>query len=234
MYSGTRSIAEQLGIEGPVACVDGCHIVHVGTRQDLFVAEIVGPPRQKLREALLKVSLACFVFASDVIVYDRFGKRHLGYLRTWSERILEIDSVTSLAGWASLSQMNALVGLGSQADVETVVCELAHLLDSQLQVATFPLRASGNSHLWAIIVRAAGVDKGTAVRFLAEYHGIGLDQVIAVGDWVNDVPMFKVVGRSFAMGHAPDEVKGTAKSVLRAHVTIGGGIREAAERSGLL
>ncbi|MGC4065672.1 MAG: hypothetical protein QM784_13695 [Polyangiaceae bacterium] len=90
---------------------------------DIFVAEILGAPRQKLREALLKVSLECFVFASDVIVYDRFGKRHLGYLRTWSERILEIESVTSPTGWASLTQMNALVGLGSQADVETVVAD---------------------------------------------------------------------------------------------------------------
>jgi hydroxymethylpyrimidine pyrophosphatase-like HAD family hydrolase len=130
--------------------------------------------------------------------------------------------------------MNALVALGSQADIETVLLELGPLLTDQLQTVSFPLRAAGKSNLWALIVRAAGVDKGTATRFLAHYHGVSLEQVVAVGDWLNDVPMFRVAGHSFVMGQAPEDVKDAAKSVLRAHTSVGGGIREAAERAGLL
>jgi Cof subfamily protein (haloacid dehalogenase superfamily) len=234
MYSGTRNIAEQLGLDGPVACIDGCHIVHTGTRQDLYVAELAGPEQIKLRDALRQVGLSCFAFASDVIVYDRFGRRYLKYLRTWSERMLEIESVTSERGWASLSQLGAIVALGSRADVETVTAELATIDSEPFQFASFPMRASGRDSLWALIVRCAGVDKGTATCFLAEYHGVPLEQVVVVGDWINDVPMFKVAGHSFVMAQAPIDVKGSAKAILRAHTYVGGGIREAAERAGLL
>jgi hypothetical protein len=55
-----------------------------------------------------------------------------------------------------------------------------------------------------------------------------------VGDWLNDLPMFQVAGRSFAMGQAPDAVKSAATDVLDATATTGGGIAEAARRAGLL
>jgi len=234
MYSGTRMVVEQLGLDGPVACIDGCHIVQVETRQDLFVAELLGAPKARLRDALLKVELACFAFASDVIVYDHFGKRHLSYLRTWSERMLEIESITSPTGWANLSQLSALVALGSQADAEAVTAELRNNATGAFEIVNFPLRSSGRSHLHALIVRCAGIDKGTATKYLAEYYGVPLHNVVAVGDWINDVPMFKVAGHSFVMAQAPDDVKGSAKNVLAAHTHVGGGIREAAERAGLL
>jgi hypothetical protein len=46
--------------------------------------------------------------------------------------------------------------------------------------------------------------------------------------------MFRVAGRSFVMAQAPDEVKAAATDTLRADLTTGGGIAEAAERAGLL
>ena len=44
----------------------------------------------------------------------------------------------------------------------------------------------------------------------------------------------RVAGRSFAMAHATEEVKAAATEHLRADVTTGGGVAEAAERAGLL
>lgn len=233
MYSGTRNIAEQLMLEGPIACVDGCHIVHVGTRQDLFVAEIQDSSSGRLRSVLSELGLACFAFAADTVVYDRFGRRYLEYLRTWSERTLEVESVTSPAGWKNLLQVSALLALGSQADVETAMAAL-RAEAQHLQAVCFPMRPNGKNHVWVLIVRRAGVDKGTATRFLADFHKVPLEQVVVVGDWINDVPMFQVAGHSFVMGQAPDHVKGTAKTILAARTNTGGGIREAAERAGLL
>ena len=46
----------------------------------------------------------------------------------------------------------------------------------------------------------------------------------AVGDWINDVPMFMAAGRSFVMGQAPEEVKNVATDVLEETVETGGGI----------
>jgi len=62
---------------------------------------------------------------------------------------------------------------------------------------------------------------------------VPLPEVIAVGDWINDIPMLVRAGRSFAMAQAPREVRAAASEVLTADVWSGGGIAEAAERSGL-
>ena len=50
-----------------------------------------------------------------------------------------------------------------------------------------------------------------------------------MGDWLNDVSMFAVAGRSYAMGHAPDEVKRAASTVLAETSERGGGIARAIE-----
>jgi Cof subfamily protein (haloacid dehalogenase superfamily) len=238
MFSGARLIARQLRLEGPVACVDGSHIVHVGDERSLFSATLDPIAAESLRERLASVELATFVFASDTIVYDSKGQRYRTYLRTWSERMSLVKSVTSPEGWAPLKEISAVVALGDKSDVDAVVDGLnlgnASARTFGLQVATFPLRSPAKANGWALLVRRAEINKGTATEWLARYYGITLDRVVAVGDWVNDVPMFKVAGKSYVMSQAPVEVRNAASFVLAAYTQVGGGIREAAERSGLL
>ena len=54
---------------------------------------------------------------------------------------------------------------------------------------------------------------------------------MCVGDWINDVPMFLVAGRSYAMGQAPDEVKRAATFVLEETSEAGGGVARAVEEA---
>jgi len=50
----------------------------------------------------------------------------------------------------------------------------------------------------------AGVDKGVALRAVMEACGVPADEVVAVGDGLNDVPMFAVAARSIAVGRRPE------------------------------
>jgi hydroxymethylpyrimidine pyrophosphatase-like HAD family hydrolase len=209
----------------------------VGAKSDLFSATLEPVAAEQLRSLLEQVGLCTFVFAADTIVYDGLGQRYASYLRTWSERMVCVNRVTSTSGWSTLEPISAVVAIGEKSDVDAVRTGLLSAAEApakRLQTATFPLRAPGKTHAWALIVRCADIDKGTATAWLANYHRVPLDQVVAVGDWINDVPMFRVVGKSFVMGQAPAEVREAATYVLAAHTSIGGGIREAAERAGLL
>jgi hydroxymethylpyrimidine pyrophosphatase-like HAD family hydrolase len=60
---------------------------------------------------------------------------------------------------------------------------------------------------------AAGVDKLSGVRYVAQSWRIPMSQVIAVGDDVNDVPLLTGAGLGVAMPDAPDEVKQTSARV---------------------
>jgi Cof subfamily protein (haloacid dehalogenase superfamily) len=55
-----------------------------------------------------------------------------------------------------------------------------------------------------------GVDKGSALAFLANHLDIALDEIAAIGDQTNDLPMLKIVGLPVAMGNAANEVKACA------------------------
>ena len=60
---------------------------------------------------------------------------------------------------------------------------------------------------------APGVSKGRAVRWLARRQGVPLEQVLAIGDQLNDVEMLAAVGHGTAMPHAPDAVIAAARYI---------------------
>ncbi len=58
------------------------------------------------------------------------------------------------------------------------------------------------------------VDKGVALRLVAEHFGIPMDRVMAIGDSYNDLPLLRAAGFAVAMGSAPDELKAEADEVV--------------------
>jgi hydroxymethylpyrimidine pyrophosphatase-like HAD family hydrolase len=52
-------------------------------------------------------------------------------------------------------------------------------------------------------------------------------EIAAVGDWWNDVGMFRTAGRSFVMAGAPPEVIAAATDRLTSVCGEGGGVAEA-------
>lgn len=69
------------------------------------------------------------------------------------------------------------------------------------------------SHPRFIEFVAPGVNKGRAVRWLARRQGIPLEQVMAIGDQLNDLEMVAAVGHGVAMRNAPAELRERARYV---------------------
>lgn len=183
---------------------------------------------------LCVTDLAVFAFSSDIIVHDSRGHLFVEYLTTWSTQMSRVADVFAPVTWDKFDELTALVIIGPEASTNAVMHGLEQTCQDLVQLAHFPLLRGHLANNWVVLVRRAGVNKGTAVTWMAERVGVPMREVIAVGDWVNDIPMFEVAGRSFVMGQSPPEVKATATDVLRANMHTGGGIAEAAERAGLL
>jgi Cof subfamily protein (haloacid dehalogenase superfamily) len=66
-------------------------------------------------------------------------------------------------------------------------------------------------------VTAGGVNKGTALRWMADYLDVPIEATIAFGDQHNDVDMIRTAGFGVAMGNAVDAVKQVAKHVTAHH-----------------
>jgi Cof subfamily protein (haloacid dehalogenase superfamily) len=234
LFSGTRHIASDVGTKGPVACVDGCHLVEAASGADLLHGSIAAERADQLRDLLERHTVTTFVFANDQILYDDAGAPHLPYVRTWSLDLVRTDRVTVHPHWEHARGITALVCLGTERDIQGLEIDLGRSLGHAVYTAVFPVRRMQKAGMWAMVVRASGYSKGTALVWLARHHGITPEEVVAVGDWFNDVPMFEAAGRSFVMAQAPEDVKQTATDRLDSDSSTGGGIAEAALRAGLL
>ena len=229
LYSGARPSAAQIGIEGPVGCADGSHIVEVKGEKTLLHHGIRGRAAERLRTSLERNDLVAFLFAEDAIVHDERGADYLPYVRTWSTDLRYAHRVTEHALWDSEAGMTAVVALGREANIGRTVADIQRDATESMQVAMFPFRREGEH--WGMVARASGGTKGTALEWIARHYGVSIAETVCVGDWLNDLAMLSAAGRSFAMGQAPDEVKASATDTLERTIEKGGGIAEAIEKA---
>jgi Cof subfamily protein (haloacid dehalogenase superfamily) len=231
LFSGTREIAVQIGTLGAIGCVDGCHLVDVGTQEEFHHGGIAGDAADRLRQVIARLKPMTFVFAGNEILYDELGSSRLHYMRTWSKNNVLVASITEDPRWSDPRGITGLVSVGTEEMIASLQQEIDRMLSGFACTSVFPLGTTG---YWGAVVRASGYSKGTALTWLAHHYGRSPKDVIAVGDWYNDVAMFEVAGRSFAMAQAPECVKQAASDCLVADAESGGGIAEAVRRAGWL
>lgn len=70
-----------------------------------------------------------------------------------------------------------------------------------------------NSESFLLEAVAAGVDKGSALRILAQEIGAGREECMAFGDNDNDIPILKYAGLGVAMGNSSQNAKLSADLV---------------------
>jgi len=73
-----------------------------------------------------------------------------------------------------------------------------------------------------------GITKGSALYHLAEHYGIGVENILALGDAGNDIEMLRNAGVGVAMANASDEAKAAADYVVGS--CSESGLAEAIER----
>ncbi|MGE0870103.1 MAG: HAD-IIB family hydrolase [Kofleriaceae bacterium] len=223
LRTGALGAARACSIEGPIACMEGSHVVELRSNRNLIHHPMPLAVRSELRATLSSYGLASFVFDADGIHHDHAGAPFARYVATWSPNLRVVEEQQA---WDT--EALGAVAVGDQAAVAAVHEQLKQRPNELFSVA-FPISMVPGK--WAMLVRAAGPTKGTALAELCKVAGCSLADAVAVGDWVNDVPMFEVAGRSFAMGNAPEAVRNKATDQLERKAGDGGGIAEAIRRA---
>ncbi|MDP1823652.1 MAG: HAD hydrolase family protein [Archangium sp.] len=229
LYSGSRHVAEWLDLEGPVGCVDGSQVMmHSASGSSaLQLTSIHAEHALHLRDLLGRRDAARFFVANDRIVHDAAGALFAPYVSTWTGTLEETGDLHAHPLWEDASGLLAAIVVGQMVDIEATAAEIRTELGAHAHLISFPLtRFEG---LGGMVVRAPGPTKGTALRSIGTHLGIGVHEMVAVGDWFNDKPMFEVVGRSFAMKKAPDEVRALATDQVNCELQDGG-VAEVIER----
>ena len=111
-------------------------------------------------------------------------------------------------------------------DLETVTAQPALkllALDRASNVDEFRNRADDllagrgtvthSSRFGLLEIAAPGVTKASGLAELAATHGITADEIVAIGDMPNDIPMLLWAGTSYAVGNAHPDARAAAKAV---------------------
>ncbi|MGE3763702.1 MAG: HAD family hydrolase [Kofleriaceae bacterium] len=223
LQSGAVSAARACGIEGAIACMEGSHLVELASNTTLLQHPIEAETSALLRQILGANGHAQFVFDAQGIHHDHAGAPYAHYVSTWSPnlRIVEEDVAWQTAPLAA-------VAIGEEGAV-AAAAEALRAHANRLFSVSFQVWTIAGKH--AVLARAAGPNKGTALRELCARVGCTPAEAVVVGDWMNDIPMFEVAGRSFVMGGAPEAISSKATDQLGAASGGGGGIAEAIRRA---
>jgi HAD superfamily hydrolase (TIGR01484 family) len=226
LYSGSLAAARACAIAGAIACVEGSHLIEVDSERTLAHHAFADDQAELLRATFADHGLASFVFDADQIHHDRGGEPYAHYVATWSPNMNIVDAAHAPQVWAN--RPLAAVAIGEPDAVAAAHDALRTHADRLFSVSFSVGRVPGKH---AVLARAAGPSKGTALAELCALAGCTVAEAVAVGDWFNDVPMFEVAGRSFVMAGAPDEVRTKASDGLQRVAGSGGGIAEAVRRA---
>jgi Cof subfamily protein (haloacid dehalogenase superfamily) len=211
LTSGTHGIADELGLDAPLVCADGGVTACSATRKILARRPIDGATVDGLLGSIEQRGLATFVFNQGAIHSCELGAAHHAYVRGWSPAISTHASIRAADAWrADEDGVVMIVAIGAPSAVDQLVAHAAAAAPS-VDVLAFGIDF-GKLGVARFVSR--GTSKGAALADLARRLGVAQRDVAVAGDWLNDLSMFEWAGRSFAMPHAPSEVKRKATDRL--------------------
>jgi len=229
LFSGTTGPARALGIDGPVACMNGSDVRHVASHDQLVGRYLSAGVRDLAAHAIRDADLSAFLFTTGTIHYGPGGEPITRYLRMWTEDFVGHADLVSSVPWREAADALAIAVVGGEEEVHAARDQVAAGLDDdQLEIVSFP--SVSDKGVWFMKVRDGIEDKGTALGRLAAHHGLCADDCVSVGDWLNDVPMLRAAGRSFAVGDAIDRVAAAATDRCTTAGGQGGVVAEVARR----
>jgi Cof subfamily protein (haloacid dehalogenase superfamily) len=210
--------AARLEIANPLVCNSGALVKDPATRGSLWRADL---PRSVLGtlHALFTAHNQDIVgfldeaagghdfriarFPTGRALFDEYVTRNLGHAR--------IDTNWTVTPENDAAPSFHLCAIGERPDMLAFEATINAALRGR--VRTFVQRSPQYSG-WMCEVLRGDASKWTAVLHVAALWKIPPEQICAVGDDMNDVPMLQGAGLGVAMGHAAPEVQAAADLVI--------------------
>ena len=115
----------------------------------------------------------------------------------------------------NFAPLRMLVG-GSESLSLRAKALVEDLLNTELS-GLWAMHSMDYDGLWFYEIVPSESTKGSALSYISDLLGIHPDEVVAVGDQVNDIDMVQFAGLGVAMGNAVPELKAVADKVIGIH-----------------
>ncbi len=207
--SSLAILQQEIGIQGPLGCFNGSLVLDEdGTELEAHPIRL--EQALEVLDAVRHTELEAFVFTNE----SWYTKEK----SPWYD--IEVEASRTEGRIVPFSELSSAFHPGERPF--KVLCmhhDPAYVEATQSSwQATFGTSLNIlNSSPKYLEIMARGVDKGHTVRSLCNAYSIDASSVMAVGDFYNDIGMFRASGYSVAMGNAPQAVKECAITLTKSN-----------------
>jgi Cof subfamily protein (haloacid dehalogenase superfamily) len=218
-YRRALPLAEALGLDAPLVTASGALIKHPADDHRTL-------HRAELAPDVLRATLAVIDGAGyEAVVYSDSFHEGFDFFCTRNEVVQPelAEYLRKNAGWERIlpklmtdppSGVFAGFAIGTRPAMQGLADELQQRIPGKLytHVIRSPMYAG-----YMCEISRAGSTKWSGIRHLADDWGIAADEICAVGDDVNDLPMIEGAGLGIAMDNAVPELKAVADWIAPGH-----------------
>lgn len=201
-----KAYARDLGLDGPgeyMICTNGAEILETATGRRIYEKSIDGPLCQEIVRAMAERDLAWQVYEDGFI--------HVSEAGPWSEldqkltgQMVRVIPAAERQAFLAKGHVKFVVP-GDAERIAEVLPELQALFAGRAELVI--------SKPYFLEILPLGVDKGEALTRLCALLGIGLEDVLAMGDSMNDLGMLRLAGHSWAPANGRPEAQAAARRV---------------------
>jgi Cof subfamily protein (haloacid dehalogenase superfamily) len=217
MYQATVPFARELGLENqPIVAYNGALVREYPSGRTIYHEPLPLELCKTLAAYCEARGYYVQAYVDDELYVPRLGPESEQYVAIARVRATPVGS---LFLWLQAPSTKMLI-IDDPARIPQIQAEVQELLGEGAHVM--------QSYPMFLEITSSKVSKGRALEAVAASLGVSREEVMAVGDGMNDLPMLTWAGTGVAMGHGPEALKQVA-----AYVTKGGpgdGVVEALER----
>jgi len=204
MYRSARLVAARLGIRrGPVVCYQGAMVAELADGSEWRHIRMDGPVAAEVVRHVLASGRHLNAYIDDLLYVEQVTD----WARQYAEQVeVGIHTVDDMAAEVVRRPPTKLVLVTSAPDVEQILPGLQERWRGRLYVT--------RSQAEYIEFTDASVNKGGALAWLCARLGVPREQVVALGDGMNDVDMLAWAGLGVAVAEAAKPVRAAADLVV--------------------
>lgn len=200
-------IIKQLAMDGYHIFFDGALVCDCVSREHVYIRPV--------EKALVK-EMVEYANTHNIDLELASAKKYFARRETWSTEVKRsfFDIETIIGDLSLPCEGEEIIRL------DIVVSNSAEQFRAELFMRQFAGRLRfSQAHspqfpdVTIINIISPGTSKGEALKALVRHMGVNLDEVVAVGDWINDIPLLTAAGLKIAMGNAHDDLKAIADYV---------------------
>ncbi|PIO83860.1 HAD family hydrolase [Loigolactobacillus backii] len=233
-YTEAKPLIEQVGIEAPIITMNGAQVFN-DTGEVIDTVSIRKEVVRKIFHVLKEKGL----YFEAMTTKGTFSDSKMKRIQNVASLLVDLKTTDSFKIAVSLASARLeLMDINYVASYDTVLDDkdnfvlkviafspekreiLAPIADQLEQLGNLAITASSASN---IEINHINAQKGIALETYANSLGINMNNVMSIGDNLNDRSMLEAAGVSFAMGNATEKIKQVARYLTDTNVKDGVG-----------